>query len=133
MDDQIQHATHIVVSVVKCVKSSFVVNKSGEIRCSLLLVIRKPRLPRTSWLWNLLEFYVKTWPNLPFARNTTRLNANQVSISNQIFNYTRCKTSKRVTSWQGPFRRHCARAKQFFLKKGAGMPFRYLSRECFSA
>ena len=37
--------------------------------------------------------------------------------SNQIFHYTCCNTPKRVTSWRGPFLRHCARATQLVSKK----------------
>ena len=35
----------------------------------------------------------------------------------QIFRYTRFVTPKRVTSWRGPFPRHCARATQLLSKK----------------
>ena len=37
--------------------------------------------------------------------------------SNQIFHYTRCITSKRVTSWRDPSPRHCAQATQLCSKK----------------
>ena len=41
----------------------------------------------------------------------------QNGVSNQIFHYTRCITPKRVTCWQGPLPRHCARATQLLSKK----------------
>ena len=40
-----------------------------------------------------------------------------IYIKYQIFHYTRCNTPKRVTSWRGPFPRHCARATQLLSKK----------------
>ena len=41
----------------------------------------------------------------------------QNSQINQIFHYTRCNTLRRVTSWRGPFPRHCTRATQLLSKK----------------
>ena len=38
-------------------------------------------------------------------------------LSNQIFYYTRCITTKHVTSWRDPSPRHCALATRLFLKK----------------
>ena len=40
--------------------------------------------------------------------------------SNQIFHHTRCITPKRVTSWRGPFPRHCASATQLLSKCRSG-------------
>ena len=34
-----------------------------------------------------------------------------------FFQYTRCNTPERVTSWRGPSPRHCARATQLHSKK----------------
>ena len=39
-----------------------------------------------------------------------------ISKSHQIFHYTRCITPKRVTSWWGPFPRHCTWAKPEYLQ-----------------
>ena len=48
---------------------------------------------------------------------TFRSNVKIVLTLNQIFYYTRCITPKRVTSWQDPSSRHCARVTQLLLKK----------------
>ena len=50
--------------------------------------------------------------------------------SNQIFYYTRCNTSERVTSWRGPSPPHCARTTQLLSKmcRSGGEPLQHYVR-----
>ena len=41
----------------------------------------------------------------------------EVKSNSNLSLYTRCNTSKGVTSWRGPPPRHCARATQLHSKK----------------
>ena len=47
----------------------------------------------------------------------THLKNFSIAIQNQIFHYNRCIAPERVTSWRGPFTRHCAWATKLLLKK----------------
>ena len=47
----------------------------------------------------------------------TLLNFARYLLSNQIFHYTRCNTSKRVTSFRGPSPRHCACGQHCFFRR----------------
>ena len=49
--------------------------------------------------------------------NERSVQFHQKPLSNQIFHYSSCNTSKRVTSLRGPSLRHWARTTQFLLKK----------------
>ena len=55
---------------------------------------------------------------LPDVAHFISVSSNLLNQINQILQYTRCNTPKRVTSWRGPSPRHCARATQLLSKKG---------------